>query len=43
MMINTLGELIKVKPDESSYYIELANAYKTLLRYSDGIRVFKRC
>jgi len=39
MMINTLGELIKVKPDESSYYIELANAYKTLLRYSDGIRV----
>ncbi len=39
MMVNTLSELIKVKPDESSTYIELANTYKTLLRFSDGIRV----
>ncbi|HPN39465.1 MAG TPA: NHL repeat-containing protein, partial [Melioribacteraceae bacterium] len=39
MVVNSLSELIKEKPDESSTYIELANVYKTLLRYSDGIRV----
>lgn len=39
MVINTIQDLIKIKPDDPDSYIELANAYKTLLKFSDGIKV----
>ncbi len=39
MVISTLQEIIKIKPEDLDSYIELANAYKALLKFSDGIKV----
>ncbi|MFH0736011.1 MAG: tetratricopeptide repeat protein [bacterium] len=39
MVIITLQEIIKIKPEDLDSYIELANAYKSLLKFSDGIKV----